>query len=433
MAGEDAPDGPPPTRAACRERLAVLQDEAAAIKAQIAAADLDRQARRGRVDPRWFHRAKTALRHRQHEIATLTAHMASLPLEASRKDLFKDCLIEVLREDYEDGAWAAALAEARRRHGAAGGGLMAPLPPPPTPTLDAVYKAYEAEAGEGLREHLGASLIGKECARALWYDFRWVTPVAWPGRMLRLFDTGQREEGRLVRDLRRTGATVLDVDPATGRQWRVEAHGGHFGGSLDAVAIGLLEAPRTWHVLEFKTSATKGFQELRQQGVKEARPRHHAQIQVYLHLTGIGRAMYIVVCKETDELYIERIVADPVEGKRLLAKAGRIIFAQHPPSRISDDPNSFLCRLCEHRGLCHEGEAALRTCRSCLHSTPVEAGWHCARWDGHPGPADQRRGCGAHLYIPDLVPGEVIDAGLDHVDYRLADGGVWRDGPRAAA
>ena len=122
---------------------------------------------------------------------------------------------------------------------------MAPLPPPPTPTLDAIYAAYVAEANDGFRDHLGASIIGKECTRALWYDFRWVTRRTVSGRMLRLFDTGWREEDRLVRDLRRIGATVLDTDPETGRQWQVTALGGHFGGSLDAVAIGLLEAPKT--------------------------------------------------------------------------------------------------------------------------------------------------------------------------------------------
>ena len=100
---------------------------------------------------------------------------------------------------------------------------MAALPPPPTPTLSAIYAAYEAARGDGFREHLGASLIGKSCERALWYDFRWVTRAQFPGRILRLFETGQLEEARLVRNLRATGATVLDVDPETGRQWRVDS------------------------------------------------------------------------------------------------------------------------------------------------------------------------------------------------------------------
>ena len=144
---------------------------------------------------------------------------------------------------------------------------MADLPEPPTPTLSAIYASFEARQGDGFRDHLGASLIGKSCARALWYDFRWATPARHTGRILRLFETGQLEEARLVRDLRATGATVLEVDPETGRQFRVEAHGGHFGGSLDAVALGLLEAPKTWHVVEFKTHSAKSFAELVGKGV----------------------------------------------------------------------------------------------------------------------------------------------------------------------
>ena len=167
---------------------------------------------------------------------------------------------------------------------------MAELPETPTPTLTAIYADYEARQGNGFRDHLGASIIGKSCARALWYDFRWVTPARHSGRLLRLFETGQLEEDRLVRNLRATGATVLEVDPETGRQFRVEAHGGHFGGSLDGVAIGILEAPKTWHVLEFKTHGVKSFNELTAKGVVLAKPQHAAQMQIYMHLTGITRA-----------------------------------------------------------------------------------------------------------------------------------------------
>ena len=121
---------------------------------------------------------------------------------------------------------------------------MAPLPPRASPTIEAILAAYEAEAGDGFREHLGASVIGRECDRALWYEFRWVTRAVQGGRMLRLFETGRLEEERLVRNLRRVGVTVLDVDPDTGRQWHVQAHGGHFGGSLDGVGLGIPEGRR---------------------------------------------------------------------------------------------------------------------------------------------------------------------------------------------
>jgi hypothetical protein len=68
---------------------------------------------------------------------------------------------------------------------------------------------------------------------------------------------------RLVADLRAAGVQVLDKDPETGRQWSVSAVRGHFGGSMDATAIGVLEAPKTWHLVEFKTHGNKSFGELK--------------------------------------------------------------------------------------------------------------------------------------------------------------------------
>lgn len=102
------------THEGCRARIAELRDDIAAIKAQIAAADLDRQARGGRTDARWFHRAKTALRHKQRELDLVTAHMAALT--DKRRDGFKDCLIEIVRQDYDEDEWREVLDEAHRRH-----------------------------------------------------------------------------------------------------------------------------------------------------------------------------------------------------------------------------------------------------------------------------------------------------------------------------
>lgn len=304
---------------------------------------------------------------------------------------------------------------------------MAELPFAISPTREAIFAAYEADAGDGFRRHLGASLIGRECERDLWYAFRWTTRHRHAGRLLRLFETGQREEARLVANLRRIGATVLEVDPDTGRQFRVEAHGGHFGGSLDGVALNLPEAPKTWHVLEFKTHNHKSFAELAAKGVRQAKPQHVAQMQVYMHLTGITRALYLAVNKDTDDLHVERLPADPQVAAGLLAKAGRIIFAALPPVGISTDPCWYQCRCCDHAALCHEQAAAEVNCRTCLHATAVDGGWRCERHQARLSEADQRAGCPHHLYLPPLVPGQQVGAGEDWVEYQLSDGGRWRD------
>ena len=63
---------------------------------------------------------------------------------------------------------------------------MAELPAITSLTREAIFSAYEADTRDGFRTHLGASLIGKACERALWYDFRWTTKAKFPGRVLRL-------------------------------------------------------------------------------------------------------------------------------------------------------------------------------------------------------------------------------------------------------
>lgn len=308
---------------------------------------------------------------------------------------------------------------------------MAELPPPPTPTIDAIWRHYENQQADGYRDHLGASLIGAECTRSIWYAFRWATKAQHAGRMLRLFQTGHLAEPRFVADLRAIGVDVHDTDPGTGAQFVVRDDTGHFGGSMDGVALGLPEAPKTWHLLEFKTHSAKSFAELQAKGVQQAKPRHWAQMQTYMHLAGLQRSFYLAVNKDTDALYGERVRYDAEAALRLVARAHGVIGAARPAARISDDPAWWQCRQCDHQAVCHTGELPEAHCRSCLHATPTDGGqWVCEAEGKHLSPDDQRRGCPRHLYIPGLVRGEQVDADpeVGWVKYRMADGTEWTDG-----
>lgn len=310
--------------------------------------------------------------------------------------------------------------------------LMALLPQPQHTTVVKIYEHYEKANGAWKpRPHLGASLIGNKCERALWYSFRWATWVKFQGRMLRLFDTGNREEFRLVVDLRNAGVTVYDKDPATGKQFEFKDHGGHFSGSMDAAMQGLEEAFKTWHVGEFKTHNAKSFAELTKKGVKEAKPLHWHQMNTYMGWSAMKRAAYFAVCKDTDEIYIERIEFDQVSFERDRAKALRVISAGVPPARISNDPSWFECKFCDHHAVCHVGRAPMVSCRTCVHSTPLSVddatasngAWDC---DKHKkklnyvdGKGEQIDACGDHMFIPDLLAfAEVLEAGEDWISYR---------------
>lgn len=317
---------------------------------------------------------------------------------------------------------------------------MAKLPEPTHTTVAKIYEAYENDADDGNRPHLGASVIGRACERQLWLTFRWADSKKFSGRMLRLFETGQLAEARFVANLRRIGIEVHDVQP-DGSQWRVSTLGGHFAGSMDGAGVGFPEAPKTWHVLEFKTHNEKSFTDLVKKGVAAAKPEHYAQMQTYMGLTGMERAFYMAVNKNTDELYSERVDFDPVEFAKLMARAERVIRASEPPLKISNDPSWFVCKMCDFHEHCHGMKAPAVNCRTCAHSTPEVDGdskWTCSIADTTPIQIPitvQRTGCAAHRYIPILLSNFATqeDYVNGDVDYRDNTGQGFTNGSQPGA
>ena len=297
------------------------------------------------------------------------------------------------------------------------------------PIVRAIYAAYVkghsflGPKSASRRRYLGASVIGRACERALWYGFRWCGGEEHDGRMRRLLESGDVQELRLLSDLRAAGCEVVERDGDG--QIAVSACGGHFGGHLDAAVRGVPEAPKAWHVAECKSHNAKSFADLRAKGVAASKPEHHAQVQVYMHLTGMERAVYLAVNKDTDELHAERVRYDAVEAGRLMGRALRVIQSPRPPERIAADPDDFRCKWCCHAGRCHASTPPAPavdvdvTCRSCVHATPVVEGsgdgrWVCDKHNRDLTDADQSAACPDHLFIPELVLfAKQVDAGQD--------------------
>ena len=296
-----------------------------------------------------------------------------------------------------------------------------------SPTVAAIWQHYESRQ-DAPRAHLGASVIGRPCARQLWYAFRWAYRERFEGRMLRLFERGHREESWFAEDLRAIGVTLHTVD-AAGQQFRFSAVGGHVGGSMDGAGIGFPEAPKTWHVFEAKTHSAKSFTKL-QAGVKVAKPEHWAQMQLYMKWSGMERAFYLAVNKDTDDLLSERIEADSAAAEALEQRARMVVEASTPPDGISKDPAWFECKFCPAAAVCHRGEGVQINCRTCLHSTPITDGdggrWHCARHNAELPAEVMPKGCAEHRLIPALVPwATVTDADVESnvVWYSLGETG----------
>lgn len=280
----------------------------------------------------------------------------------------------------------------------------------PIPAM--IYKYHEANTSDWRRPHLGASIIGRKCAREVWYSFHWCKAPSFDGRMLRLFETGQLAEDRIVKELEGIGIEVYG-------QQKVISILPHFGGSCDGIGKGFPES-RAPHVLEFKTHNRKSFETLQSKGVQESKPEHYVQMQIYMGGLGLDRAYYIAVNKDTDEIYAERVRFDKELFTGYVGKARMIIDAQTVKDfpKIADNPARFECRFCNYKNMCHGRDVPEVNCRTCLHSTAAPDGtWTCARHGGAIPVDFQREACEDHLFIPDILGMEVTGAGDDWVSY----------------
>jgi hypothetical protein len=294
---------------------------------------------------------------------------------------------------------------------------MVELPEPLSHTVEAVYQAYEARNADRTGDNTGVAMsqAASECDLQIWYAFRWAAPAEKiDGIKQSRFDTGNAWESRLLDDLELIGCQVERIDPATGKQFRVELANGWLRGKMDGRVLGLPEAPKTLHVVECKSHNSKSFKDLQKKKLAASKPDHFIQCQDYMLAQGLTRCLYYAVCKDTDERYAERVEFDAGVALAHEARIARIVSSDRAPARLFEDPSSkaaFACGWCPAKSQCHERAFARQNCRTCL-SASFEDGARvrCTHWQKELSYEEQQAGCAAHLYLPDLIPGEQIDA-----------------------
>ena len=315
----------------------------------------------------------------------------------------------------------------------------------------------------GKRRHLGASVLARECAREVWYSYRWATDVRFDGRMLRLFLRGQDEEKRFIEILDLVGIKVVERDysechtlwyhpesdsyvvlnpgaedqgttrecldvtdipwriehakslgvilPAA-KQFRVLGYMQHFGGSLDGIATGVrafvpaellaLIAADELFLSEFKTHGRKSYDalDMHPKGVRGVKPEHFGQMQSYMHGRKLRWALYCAVCKDTDRLYFELVKYDEAYALSLMARAQAIIDAKRPPARIHESPSWHGCKFCDHKPTCKLGVSMVKSCRTCSLVEVASGGrWFCTKWKRTIPIDAEEKGCDFYVQI----------------------------------
>jgi hypothetical protein len=289
---------------------------------------------------------------------------------------------------------------------------MAAISPTSDATLAAVDEAMMLaqikNKSNAPRSHLGMSLIGG-CGRKTALNFLWVGGELHNALTLKRFADGFSTEDLILERLKLLPYLTI-VDLVDDRQVRVDGHKGHFVGHLDFEVLGLLQAPKTWHVGEVKSvgdSNWKKFKRCRDRYkekdvLKEFNETYYAQAQCYMKYRKRKRHWLIVSEAGGRDWDAVRTDYNAEDAQSYEDLAKQII--DHPndtlPDKISESAEYFMCKyMCQYTSICYDRGKVQRNCRTCLYGAPMDSGkWLCQKHERLLSYDEQLVGCDDQRY-----------------------------------
>lgn len=223
---------------------------------------------------------------------------------------------------------------------------------PKTGTLKLIDDAILARSKkEKSRDYMGGSILGTECDRQLWYSYKrpWKVDDA---RLQRIFDMGNIIEDYVVELLKDAGITVFDKD-ANGEQFGFVD--GKIAGHSDGVLVGLPESSVP-HLFECKSAKSTQYKKVEKVGVAKWNEKYWAQVHVYMQKLKLTRCLFVVMNKDTQELYLERITYDRHVANHYLLRGHEIAAMEEEPQRKYNSKTFYKCKFCNFAKECWETE-----------------------------------------------------------------------------
>ncbi len=196
------------------------------------------------------------------------------------------------------------------------------------------------------RDYIGASSIGSDCLRQIWYQFKGIKAEAIPTKFRRTWAIGKRLEGLILDWLEESGLEIA-------RTWYdlQSKMVPEFKGHLDSVWTKKGEAVA---IIEVKTAKDASFKIFVKKGVKVWNPQYYAQIQSYMGMSGIFSTYILVLNKDNSDISDELVEFDPTFYVNLECKALMISKAVVPPPRVHGSPLWYQCKMCKFNKVCHK-------------------------------------------------------------------------------
>jgi hypothetical protein len=214
-------------------------------------------------------------------------------------------------------------------------------------TLSKKIEKVQSRDDRQTRDYIGASAIGAECLRQIWYEFKGVEAEAVPPKIRRTWAIGKHLEWLILNWLMSAGIEIK-------REWYtdLESEGmPFFKGHVDAVWI---KKDKPFAILEIKTANDASFNIFVKKGLRTWQPQYYAQIQTYMGMSGIHRAYILVLNKDTSDISDELVLFDEVFYQNLRQKASMIANAHAAPPKINGSPLWYACKMCKYHKVCHK-------------------------------------------------------------------------------
>lgn len=206
--------------------------------------------------------------------------------------------------------------------------------------------AYLDTQNDPPRNYLGASIIGIECDRQLWYKCH-AEPEEITPRTKRIFSLGDAIEQEVVLMLHEAGFEgVWTVDPKTKKQYGF--NDGVFGGHVD----GVLKHEGVSYAFDVKSASKNRFGEFKRKELKDVSREYYIQILLYVKYLRTNKGMVIFYNKDNSEMHIEIVEPDGALADIAQERALDIYNMEYEPERRWSDPTFFKCRWCHFHEKC---------------------------------------------------------------------------------
>jgi len=254
------------------------------------------------------------------------------------------------------------------------------------------------------RSYIGMSGLGN-CARSIWFGFRFVQKGSINTRTMRIFSYGHYAETIMIEALESIGIelwnTLDDQDEF------IDCYG-YAKGHPDSYCKNIPGAEKTIHLVEFKTMNDSSFKDTVKKGVEKSKPIYYAQMVIYMYKKELTRALFMAVNKNNSEFYTERVHSNNSFAKELIEKGNTIVFCEdynELPRIGSNSPSWYQCKWCNYNDLCF-GNKKIKpehyNCRNCINCDLINNGKFACSSDKSKENGyelsieEQKKGCNLH-------------------------------------